>query len=203
MNDEYLRLAVNKVREMQADATDRFLAYDNVRMVDGEPYVARTDCDAADGSVIVYFSLENKSYFLAVRMESLPQVQIQNVYIEAGSEAYLICFSTTHPLSDLLSATQLSPTEQWDMDAGGGSSGMYIKVPLPLADNVDDNISLLLNTLEQDAAGVRQLSALANTFIQVHWYACAKAMPMFRLNSATLERMANLKVAVDVDILIQ
>ena len=195
-----LSLAIARIREGQARGADPIVGRHAVRMENGEPHVARVDRDEADGCTVVYFSLENRSYFLAVRVDPTPEPHVRGVSLDAGTEAYLLCYSTARPLSDLLSATVLQPTEQWDMDAGGGSSGLTIKPPLPLADSVDDNVNGLLAVLEQDAAGVKQLSAIGNAFVQVHWYGYGPAMPRLALKAATLARLASLGLALDLDL---
>ena len=198
--DASVALAIAEVRQPQSRVAQRLLTDHKVRLIDGEPHIVRVDREEEDGSVIVYFGLQNKSYFLAVRVDPLPAPKIRGVSVEAGVEAHLVCFSTTHPLSDLLSAATLTPTEQWDMDAGGGSSGLNIKTSLPMADSVDDNINGLLNVLEGDAAGIRRLAALSQASVQVHWYGYAPAMPLLNLKAATIQRLAALGLALDFDL---
>ncbi|MCL4504861.1 MAG: DUF4279 domain-containing protein [Chloroflexi bacterium] len=198
--DASVALAIAEVRQPQSRVAQRLLTDHKVRLIDGEPHIVRVDREEEDGSVIVYFGLQNKSYFLAVRVDPLPAPKIRGVSVEAGVEAYLVCFSTMHPLGDLLSAATLTPTEQWDMDAGGGSSGLNIKTSLPMADGVDDNINGLLNVLEGDAAGIRRLAALSQASVQVHWYGYAPAMPLLKLKAATIQRLAALGLALDFDL---
>ena len=198
--DASIALAIAEARQPQSRAAQRLLADHKLRLIDGEPQVVRVDRDEADGSVMVYFGLQNKSYFLAVRVDPLPEPAIRGVSVEAGVEAYLVCYSTERPLSDLLSATTLAPTEQWDMDAGGGSSGLNIKTPLPTADSVDDTLNGLLAVLEGDAAGVRRLAELGQAYVQVHWYGYAPVMPSLKLKAATIQRLAALGLALDFDL---
>jgi hypothetical protein len=201
--EESIALAVAEVHERQSRTTAQVLDDHRVRLIAEKPDVVRVDTDEDDHSVIVYFGLENRSYFLAVRVDPLPTPKIRGVSVEAGNECYLISFSTKYPLEELLAATTLQPTDRWDFDAGSGSSGVYIKTPMPLADGVDDNINRLLDVLEQDAEGVRRLAALSNTFIQVHWSGLGRAMSPIKLKAATIQRIASLRVGLDFDQYVQ
>ncbi len=198
--DPFITLALNEVEQKSQASTARILATEVLVFQDGEPQIARVDRDEADGSVLIYFALENHSYFLMVQVDALPEPNIRGVSIAAGTQCHLVSFSTSHPLNTLLTATSVTPTQQWDLDAGGGSSGLYIEPAMPLADSLDDNIALLLTVLEQDIAGICQLSSLANTFIQAYWYGPARQLPPIRLKPKTLQRMAALNLAIAFDL---
>ncbi len=197
-SDPCIALAIEEVRQSQSRSTLKLLADHPLRKVNGGLDIVRLDRDEPDGSLIVYFGLINCSFFLAVQVDPLPMPKMRSVHIAAGNECYLMCSTTVHPLAALLAATRLLPTEQWDMGADTRSSGLSIKPPMPLADSVDDNVGLLLNILEQDAAGVRQLAALTNAVLEVHWYGPSHHLPRIKLNTATLRRIADLNVVLDL-----
>lgn len=197
MNDACIALALE---EIQTPRTAKVLGDRVISRPESEPLIARTDYDETDGSIVVYFAIDNHSYFLSVQIDPEPTPVVRGVSLAAGNECYLICFSTIHPLSSLLAATHLTPTEQWTMEAGGRSSGMTIKTPMPLANRVDHNIAILLNLLEEDMDGIRQLATMASTFIQVHWYGPLQGIPPIHLTPETIQRLAALSVAVDFDL---
>jgi hypothetical protein len=199
--DPCITLALNEIQQKNQKSTAHILATETLVFQEGEPHIARVDRDEADGSVILYFALENHSYFLMMQVDMLPEPSLRGVSIAAGTQCHLVSFSTSHPLSTLLAATCITPTQQWDLDAGGGSSGFYMEQAMPLADSLDDNIAVLLTILEQDIAGIGKLSSLANTFIQAYWYGPADhKLPSIRLKPKTLQRMAALNLAIDFDL---
>lgn len=199
-SDPFVDLAINTVQQKHQDNITRILDTETLVIEEDIPRIARVDRDEPDGSVIVYFSLENRSYFLMVKLDPLPAPTVRNTSIAPGTQCHLVSFSTTHHLSTLLAATHITPTQQWDFDSGGGSSGLYITPPMPLANSIDNNISLLLNVLEQDAEGIRQLASQAKTFIQVYGYGPVKPSPSFQFQTTTIERIAALHLAVNLEI---
>ncbi len=164
--------------------------------VEGRPHVVRVDRDDAEG-VVVYFGVENQSYFLAVHLDERPDPVIRSVDLEAGSEVVLLVSSTEHALTSLRAATSLEPTEAWDELAEGRTSGLSIAPELPLADDPEDNLRHLLDLLETDTPGVTRLASTAGAAVELTWYGTSH-MPPLRLSPATLQRLADLGLALSI-----
>ena len=168
---------------------------------DGEPVIARVDRDVPDGPVIVYFAIENRSYFLAAFVNERPSPAITGIHLEPGVEVAFQVFSQTHPLAALRAVTTLVPTSTWDDMPNGRTSGLAIQPGWSMADSTDDSVNRMLDLLDTDPEGVVRLAALADAFIEVDWYGAAH-MPQFPLRAGTLERLARLHIELRVSIAI-
>lgn len=186
--------------EVEKDYAKQLLGDLRLRRVDGNPQIERVDTDESDGSVIIYFVIANRSYFLAVQVDSIPEIKLHGISFAASNDCYLVSFSTTLPLEKLRPMTCLIPTDEWSMDNETSSSGLTIQTTMPLANRLDNNLAILLDLLEQDVEGIRQLASHATTFVQVYWRGPTQNLPPIRLNPTILQRLADLSLTLNINL---
>lgn len=200
-------LAINEVLKKKFNESQKYLKLNSIPLVNGIPKISRIDTDKKDGSVIVYFPIENESYYFAVGIKTLPDVFVEWVSIEAGNSVVLTVTSEKYTLKDILNCIAFEPTEKWDIGdnisfTGNKSktSGFIFDPISERADECVDNIVKLLDVLELESDSILKLSTIVTPILQIHWYGYLSNLSSIHLDKQTIERIANLRLSIDFNL---
>lgn len=173
IQDQITQAAIRELEIPSFAVTEQILQIHHVVRVDGISQVARVDMEGDVGVAIVYFPIQGQRFYLAVYLDTQPQITILNVGTENNNMVYLRATSDTLTYSEIAALTNLKPTEVWN-------NGDYMKngrvkytyscanfEPNPEPDSFEDKLVKLLDYLEQDKDGVAALVNQADAYIQV------------------------------------
>ena len=207
-NTLLIEKATEEIEAKNLGATRQFLAVHQVVYIDGRPKVARVDTEKENGTVIVYFSVVDELFYLAVYLDTMPFVSVRHVDTQPY---HTVCFKATSGelnYLELSNLTTLSPTGGWNIGEKKKFGNAYHKFsalefePNPGADEFDDKIKKPLTFLEQDKDGVKRLVEKAGGYIQVttSFHNGNTMLGGHHLNIETVSRLASMNLAVDFDI---
>jgi hypothetical protein len=173
MTDEQtIELIEKEFKEKTLGATEQYLEIHSPIYVDNKLKVDRIDRESNDGLIIAYLPILVERFYFAVYINSTVN-QITNVGTEAFHRVYFRATSESLTINELQSITKLTRTGGWnigDMRKKGKSVYKFSSfeiLPNPEPDEFEDKLKKLLDFLEQDNDGIKQLAEKANGQIQV------------------------------------
>jgi hypothetical protein len=202
-----IQKAIEELSAKACGVTGQFLKIHEVVYENGKPKVARVDTEKEDGTAIVYFEVKDEKFYLAVYVDTIPEVSVRHVNTESYSSVYFTAISEDYSFSELCSLTKLKVTDghnKGDKRAGNilWKSSQAIFKPNPEADEFEDKLKKLLDFLEQDKDGVSLLVDKANGYIQVtsSFHNGNTKLGGHTLYKDIVKRMSNLNLAIDFDL---
>jgi hypothetical protein len=187
--------------------TEQFLKIHEVVYENDKPLIARVDTEKEDGTAIVYFPIKDEKFYLAVYVDTKPEVLVRHVNKESYSSVYFKAVSEVYSFDELSKMTELKSTGGRNKgDKRGGNvlwkrSSIFFE-PNPEADEFEDKLKKLLDFLEQDKDGVATLVDKANAHIQVasSFHNGNTMLGGHFLDKEILKRISNLNLAIDFDL---
>jgi len=200
--------AIEEIENKSGGVTEEFLKIHQLEYVDNKPVISRIDKDKPDGTIIVYFLVANEQFYLAVYLETKPEISVCGIYIEPYHSVYFGATSDEINFKELSSITTLKVTGGWKKGDKVKWAQMYHKntclrfEPNPEADEFEDKIEKLLDYLEQDKEGINQLVDIADGYVQVFssFHNGNTMLGGYHLDLKTIKRLANLNLEIDFDI---
>ena len=204
--------AIEEVENRALNMTKQFLEIHKIVYVDNKPKIAKVDLDKED-EVIVYFNVENEKFFLAVYVQTKPEVFVRWTNTQPYHEVYLRASSNTLSFYELAELTKLSPVRvrnNGDKRRPETSSSLIWKHSLidldpngEEPDRFEDKLTKLLDFLETDKKGIENLVNKTD-------YCCIHVYSSFH-NGNTLigghhigrnliQRISKLNLEIDFDI---
>jgi hypothetical protein len=210
MSDEkIIQKAIEEIESKTWGVTQQFLDIHQVVYLGTKPKIERVDRDRDDGTAIVYFPVKEERFYLAICIETSLEPEIISIYVEPYTSVYFSAGSENVELEILSGMTTLVPTSVWKKGEPKreGKPILYkdnriIFEPTPGPDEFGDKMKNLLDFLETDKVGVKNLVKKAEGYIQV-------AMEFHNGNSMlggpgiskdTVKRMAALNIEIDFDL---
>ena len=188
--------------------TEQFLNIHEVVYENDKPIVARVDTEKEDGTAIVYFPIKDEKFYLAIYLDTIPQVSVRHVGTEHSNSVYLGVSSKTFSMQELSEMTKLEVTKGHSKgDKRGSTYWKYSKVcfePNPEPDEFEDKLKKLLDILETDKEGVRQLADKADAWIQVaqEFHIGNTMIGGSFIDKESMKRIADLSLSVDFDLFV-
>jgi len=191
--------------------TEQFLEIHEVVHADGAPTVARVDTEKTDGTAIVYFPIVDQKFYLAIYLDTVPNVSVRWVGTEPYHSVYFRASSDKLSLQELAGLTKLTSTRGRNKgDSKNPNSRADIRwkqstidfEPHPEADEFEDKLTKLLRFLEQDEEGVGNLVNKANGYIQVYssFHNGNTMIGGHHIELDHIKRMSKLNIEIDFDI---
>ncbi len=152
--------------------TEQYLEIHSPIYADNKLKVDRIDRDRKDELIIAYLPVLDEKFYFAVYIDTKTN-EVTGVGTEAYHRVYFRATSETLSADELKAMTRLTPTEFWnkgDLRKTGKSSHIFSNfqiLPNPEPDEFEDKLKKLLDFLEQDKYGIKQLVDNANGYIQV------------------------------------
>lgn len=188
--------------------TEQFLRVHEIVFVNGVPKIDRIDTEKTDGTVIAYVSVKDESFHFAVYFDNKETLNIIAVGTEAYNSVYFRATSDNLTFDELTSLTTIKSTGGWSkgekMKYGTGVyrfSSMTIE-PNPEPDEFEDKLRKLLDLIEHDYAGIKELTERAYGQIQVaiKFHNGNTMLGGFHLDKSIVNRLNNLNLSVDFDV---
>lgn len=173
LQDLVIQAAIKELQTPTSGVTEQYLEIYDIVRVNGVPQVARVDMEGNEDIAIVYLPIKGESFYLAIYVNTQPQIAIRNVGTENNNKVYFRAASETLSYSELTTLTRLKASEGWsngDYKKNGKARYTYSCAkfePNPEPDAFEDKLGKLLDYLEQDIEGVTKLVDQADAYIQV------------------------------------
>ena len=210
MSDEkIIQKAIEEIESKTWGVTQQFLDIHQVVYLGTKPKIERVDRDRDDGTAIVYFPVKEERFYLAICIETSLEPEIISIYVEPYTSVCFSAGSENVDLEILSGMTMLVPTSVWRKGEPKREGKPMLHKdnrirfePTPGPDEFEDKMKNLLDFLETDKVGVKNLVKKAEGYIQV-------AMEFHNGNSMlggpgiskdTVKRMAALNVEIDFDL---
>ena len=210
MSDEkIIQKAIEEIESKTWGVTQQFLDIHQVVYLGTKPKIERVDRDRNDGTAIVYFPVKEERFYLAICIETSLEPEIISIYVEPYTSVCFSAGSENVDLEILSGMTMLVPTSVWRKGEPKREGKPMLHKdnrirfePTPGPDEFEDKMKNLLDFLETDKVGVKNLVKKAEGYIQV-------AMEFHNGNSMlggpgiskdTVKRMAALNVEIDFDL---
>lgn len=186
---------------------NQYLEIMEVYYNDDEPRIERIDREGTDGIIIAYLPIVDEQFYLAVYIDEV-QEEIFNIGTESRNKVVFRATSETCSMNELVSFTNLPVLTKWNKGelkpnkkVGNKFSCIEIE-PNPEPDSVEEKLTKLLELLAQDKAGIAELAANANGYIQIYmdFHNGNQLLGGLSLSKAHVQRMAELNLGFDVDI---
>ena len=163
-DDKIIQKAIEEIESKTWGVTQQFLDIHQVVYLGNKPKVERVDLDKGDGTAIVYFPIKEERFYLAIYIETSSEPEISSIYVEPYSSVCFSASSETIELEILSGMTSLPPTSVWRKGdpkrIGGPILHKYNRIrfePTPGPDEFEDKMKNLLDFLETDKVGVKNL----------------------------------------------
>ncbi|MBT0549702.1 DUF4279 domain-containing protein [Riemerella anatipestifer] len=173
MTDQHaIEIIEKEFKNKTLAVTEQYLEIHSPIYVDNRLRIDRIDRDRKDGLIIAYLPMLGERFYFSVYIDT----NINEV-VNVGTESfYHVCFRVTSETlltDDLRAITQLAPTEFWnkeDLKKRGKLRYTFSNLtflPNPEPDEFEDKLKKLLDFLEQDKNGIKELVKKADCYIQV------------------------------------
>ena len=210
MNEpEIIRIAINEIETKNWGITRQFLKIHDIVRWEGKPRPDRVDFEGNDSTAIVYFPVMDEKFYLAVCLETKPEIVITGIYVEPYVSVSLVAHSVNTCFDQMQKMTTLIPTGGWEKGEVKSSGGAILHKynfirfePDPGPDAFVDKLSRLLDLLETDLSGVSALVEKAGAYIQVtmEFHHGAAMLGGSRICKRTMGRLAALDLGMDFDL---
>lgn len=171
-DQQAIELIEKEFREKILGGTAQYLEIHSPIYVDNKLKVDRIDRDGNDALIIAYLPVLDEQFYFAVYIDTKTN-EITGIGTEAYHRVYFRATSETLSADELKAMTILKPTEFWnkgDLRKHGKSNYTFSHfkiLPNPEPDEFEHKLKKLLDLLEQDKNGIKQLADKANSYIQV------------------------------------
>ncbi|MBC7923853.1 MAG: DUF4279 domain-containing protein, partial [Ferruginibacter sp.] len=151
---------------------------------------------------------EGEAFYLAIYFDKSENVEVRGVGNEAGNKVYFRVTSDTLSFEELSSRTNLSPVDGWskgqprkqNSESKYNFSALHFD-PFPNeAYEMEYKMSLLLDELEKDKDGVKNLAENFGAQISIASYRYVSSFGGIHLDKKTIRRLSDLGLEVDFDI---
>ena len=200
-----IQKAIEELKEKSFGVTEQFLDIHEVVYENDMPKVARVDTEKEDGTAIVYFPIKNEKFYLAIYLDTIPQVSVKYVGTENCNRVYLGVSSQKFSSQELTEMTKLKVTKgHSNGDKRGSVYWKYSKVcfePNPEPDEFEDKLKKLLDYLESDKEGIEQLADKAEVWIQVaqEFHIGNTMIGGSFIDKECIKRISDLNLSIDFD----
>lgn len=209
-NTLIIEKAIEELRTRTFGFTEQFLEIHTIAYTDNKPLIARVNRDKED-EAIVYFSISDQKFFLAIGVGIAPGASVLWVNTEPFHSVYFRAASNNLSLAELSQLTKLKPTGSKNKGdkkrPGTGIDTVWEQSiidfePNPEADDFEDKLTKLLNYLEQDKEGVEKLVNNAGGYIQVYtsFHNGNSMLGGHYITKDQIKRMSKLNLEIDFDI---
>jgi hypothetical protein len=200
--------AIDEIRSKRFGTTEQLLEIHEVVYVDNKPQILRVDRETDDGIAIVYFPIKDEKFYLAVWLNTTPEVSVRAVGTEDYNAVYLKVISDHLSFQELSSLTTLRATGGWSKGDSRKSGKSYYNYsalhfePNPEPDEFEDKLRKLLDFLEHDKEGITKLLDKCSVQVQVAtiFHNGNTMLGGHHLYKDIVKRLAALGLEVDFDL---
>ena len=200
--------AINEILLKEFGTTEQLLEIHEVVYEKDKPKVLRVDKESDDSSAIVYFPIKDQKFYLAVWLDTDPEISVRGVGTENYNSVYLKVTSDDLSFQELSALTKLQATSGWSKGDTRKSrksvynySALHFE-PNPEPDEFEDKLKKLLDFFDQDSEGVTKLIEMADAQIQVAtiFHNGNTMLGGHHLNKSIIRRLASYNLEIDFDL---
>lgn len=197
-----IQKAAEEIEAKTFAVTEQFLEIHKLVYENDMPKVARIDTEKEDGTAIVYYPVKGEKFYLAVYLDTIPEVTVRHVYTESYNSVYFSAVSDSLNFEQLSQITKLKATKGWNKgdkrNSGYWSFSKFIFEPNPEPDEFEDKLKKLLDILESDKEGITQLAEKSDVCIQVaqEFHNGNTMLGGSYINKESIKRIANLNLPI-------
>jgi hypothetical protein len=200
--------AIEEIQNKTYGSTEQILNVHEVVYVNNKPEVLRVDTEGNDGTVVVYFPIKDERFYLAIYLETEPDIAVKSVGTENYNSVYLRATSGDMNFEQLSKLTRLDSTRGWSKGDQRRSNSTFYNFsaicfePNPEPDTFEDKLRKLLDFLEEDKDGILKLAHKANGYIQVvtAFYNGNTMLGGHHLDKDIIKRLSSLNLEIDFDL---
>ncbi len=210
-NTLIIKKAVEEIETKNFGVTEQFLEVHKIVYQDNAPIISRIDTEKNNGMAIVYFPVVDEKFHLAVGVETKPEVAVSYVQTESYNSVCFRASSDNLSLEELAKKTKLefskgrSKGEPKNPKDGTGvlwPNSTIIFEPNPEPDEFEDKLTKLLDYLDHDKKGIKELINNANGYIQIaiEFHNGNTMLGGPHISKKLLKRMATFNLEIDFDL---
>ena len=205
--DEVVRIARKELLEPEFAVTEQYLEVMELELADGLPVVARIEPPDQDGIAVVYFSIQEEDFFIAVSVKTAQQMPgVGFVWVESGHRVYLMVTSSKlnyAELSETLGLPHLSGWSKGEITRSGNSAYqstcVHYEPITSLAYSLEDKLEKLLVDLESKKSLSAALAEQERAVICVCKYQYISGNAGISFSPGVISRLSRLNLEVDID----
>jgi len=205
---QIIAVAIAEITKPMFGVTEEFLKVHSVAHQNGSPQVAGVKKDGEDGQTVVYFTVEGEKFYLAIHLNTVPEIEVNGVDTEDYYRVSFRAYSEKLTFQELSDLTPLKPTcgySKGDQRSFGGGRypGNLLEFYLnPQPTTFESKLDELLTFLEQDARGIRVLCECAESYISVVaiFHNGNTMLGGVHLDKSMIQRMSALNLEIDFDL---
>lgn len=169
---QVIELIQKEFKEKTLGVTKQYLEIHSPIYADNKLKIDRIDRDRTDNLIIAYLPVLDEKFYFAVYIDTKSN-EVISIDTEAYHQVYFRATSETLSSDELKVMTRLTPTELWnkgDLRKSGKLNYTFSNLtilPNPEPDEFEDKLKKLLDFLEGDKEGIKQLVDNAGGYIQV------------------------------------
>ncbi|AZB30756.1 DUF4279 domain-containing protein [Chryseobacterium balustinum] len=169
---QVIELIQKEFKEKTLGVTKQYLEIHSPIYADNKLKIDRIDRDRTDNLIIAYLPVLDEKFYFAVYIDTKSN-EVISIDTEAYHQVYFRATSETLSSDELKVMTRLTPTELWnkgDLRKSGKSNYTFSNLtilPNPEPDEFEDKLKKLLDFLEGDKEGIKQLVEKADGYVQV------------------------------------
>ena len=200
--------AIDEIFKKELGTTEQLLEIHEVVFENDKPKVLRIDQECDDSSAIVYFPIKDQKFYLAVHLDTIPEVKVRGVGTENYNSVYLKITSETFSFDEISSLTKLKPTGGWSKgDPRKLGRSKYNNTTLHFEpnkepDGFEDKLKKLLDFLDQDKQAILGMIGKTNSQIQVVtvFHNGNTMLGGHHIDKETLKRISMYNLEIDFDL---
>ena len=204
MKKELIDKAISEIENPTFATTKQYLGVHSVELENGKPKVERVDFESFDQTNAVYFPIQNELFFLVVYFNK-ENNDLNGVGTENGHKVYLTATSEHLTYNDLSELTKLKPLSGWsknDLRINGKSKHTFSRISFePIKSQAYDlgqKLKLLLDELEKDKSGVKNLTQKADAYISVCSHIFIEGNKGIVLDREIIKKMSDLNLSIGI-----
>jgi len=199
-----MQCAKEEIERKSFGVVEQFLKIHEIFYIGNEPQIDRIDTDKNDNTAVVYFPVRDEKFHLALHLNTQPEIAVTSAHVESNNVVYFVAYSELFDYEGMRSMTRLKVTEGKNKgDKKKFSDAVYTDnwiafEPNPEPDEFEDKLKKLLDFLEQDRPGVKNLIENANGYIQAQmiFHNGDAILGGPSMNKKTIQRMAALNLEI-------
>jgi hypothetical protein len=204
---DIIEKAFSEIENKHFAVTEQYLEIHELVFEGNKPKYDRIDTESGDGTAIVYFPIKGEKFFLAIYLDTFPNLEVRAVGTEPYNSVCFVASSESLDLKELSELTTLKHSSGKNKGDKRGQSGVwsYSSIsfePNPEPDEFEDKLKKLLNYLEQDKEGITNLIEQGKGYIKVaiEFHNGNKMLGGPHLDLESIKRLGELNLEIDFDL---
>jgi len=203
-DEEIHQLIISEFKAKTLGVTKQYLEIHEAVQESGNLKIERIDREK--DIIVAYLPVKDECFYLAIYIDP-QQNEIFNIGTESRNLVSLIATSETLTSKELISFTNLYPTETWDKgDLKSNRRAVYTFSGIeflinPEPDEFEDKLEKLLSFLKNDAEGIIRLAKNANVYVRVimDFHGGNQLLGGVSVNAQSVKNLSELNLSINFE----